>query len=121
LFAHEVWQKLYDLCNTLTDFPEGTLEARDLEEQLSEYLLKLNDIDLEGLCPGELADLNAFHTIISYVVSDIIHVVSMWSLKDILGAGYEYPGLLEDTKKDVAPESLSVGRIESDDTLKRIY
>jgi hypothetical protein len=121
LFAHKVWQKLYDLCNRLTDFPEGRSEARDLEEQLSEYLLKLNDIDLDGLCPGEHADLNNFYTIISYVVYDIMHVVSMWSLKDILGAGYEYPGLLEDTKNDVVPESLSVGRIESDDTLKRIY
>ena len=66
-------------------------------------------------------NLNNFYTIISYVVYDIMHVVSEWSLKDILGSGYEYPGLLEDTKNDVVPESLSVGRIESDDTLKRIY
>lgn len=33
----------------------------------------------------------------------------------------DYPELLEDTECDIVPEDLSVGRIESDDTMKRIY
>lgn len=121
LFAMNIWQTLYDLCNKLTDFPEGSLDARDLKEQLETYLLKLDDIDLEGLCPGVHADLNTFYIAISYVATDILEVVSDWSLRDILEPRYEQPGLLEDAQNDVAPESLSVGRIENDDTLKRIY
>ena len=121
LFAHKVWEKLYELCDTLTNFPDNSFDARDVEDQLNSFLGKLDDIEFEGLLPGQHADLNEFYQVVSPVSYDLIGVVSNWSLRDILYSGYEAPGLLDDTMQDVIPMDPSVGRIENYDTPKRIY
>lgn len=121
LFAHNVWERLYELCDRLTDFPDNSSDARDVEDQLNAFLGKLDDIEFEGLLPDQHADLNDFYKVVSSISYDLIGVVSNWSLRDILYSGYEAPGLLDDTMQDVIPMVPSVGRIENDDTPKRIY
>lgn len=120
LFAHNVWERLYELCDRLTDFPDNSSDARDVEDQLNAFLGKLDDIEFEGLLPGQHADLNEFYKVISSISDDLIEVVPNCSLRDILASGYETPGLLDDTMQDVVPMDPNVGRIENDDTLKRI-
>ncbi len=121
VFAHNVWESLYELCDRLTDFPADSSDARDVEDQLNAFLGKLDDIEFEGLLPGQHTDLNEFYKVISSIFYDLMCIVSNWSLRDILGSGYETPSLLDDTMQDVLPMDPSVGRIENDDTLKRIY
>ena len=120
LFAQNVWKRLYELCDRLTDFPDNSSDARDVEDQLNAFLGTLDDIEFEGLLPGQHADLNEFYKVISSVSYDLIGVVSNWSLRDILYSGYEAPGLLDDTMQDVIPIDPSVGRIENDNRPKRI-
>ena len=81
----------------------------------------MDDIEFEGLLPDQHADLNDFYKVVSSISYDLIGVVSNWSLRDILYSGYEALGLLDDTMQDVIPMVPSVGRIENDDTPKRIY
>ena len=120
LFAHNVWDRLYELCDRLTDFPDNSSDARDVEDQLNAFLGKMDDIEFEGLLPGQHADLNEFYKVISSISDDLIEVVPNCSLRDMLASGYETPGLLDDIMQDVVPMDPNVGRIENDDTLKRI-
>ena len=120
LFAHNVWERLYELCDRLTDFPYNSSDARDVEDQLNAFLGKMDDIEFEGLLPGQHADLNEFYKVISSISDDLIEVVPNCSLRDMLASGYETPGLLDDIMQDVVPMDPNVGRIENDDTLKRI-
>ena len=125
LFAHKVWGKLFELCDTLTGSAYHT--DCDTEDELNDLLSKLEDAGLEDLLNSDDEDvLIRLVKIVEPITYDVVGVVGCWSLRDITRGNTYNPDLCH---PDLLPSALSaedftevnIGKIAADDNMKRVY
>ena len=125
LFAHKVWSKLYELCDTLTRSAYHT--DCDTEDELNDLLSKLEDAGLEDLLNSDDEDvLIRLAKIVEPITHDVEGVVGYGSLRDITRENTYSPDLCH---PDLLPSALSaedftevnIGEIAADDHIKRVY
>ena len=125
LFAHKVWSKLYELCDTLTGSAYHT--DCDTEDDLNGLLNKLEDAGLEDILNSDDEDvLIRLAKIVEPITHDVVGVVGCWSLRDITRGNAYSPDLCH---PDLLPSALSaedftevnIGEIAADDKMNRVY
>ena len=102
LFARDIWSKLYELCDRLTDSPKN--EDVVTESELKSFLDKLADI-------------------VWSMTHDVVAVVGNWSLRDIIGTNdfSNDPTLLSSVNSAEDFTEVSIGKISADNKTKRVY
>ncbi|MBO7263220.1 MAG: hypothetical protein J6U93_01720 [Alistipes sp.] len=119
LFAHKVWSKLYELCETLPNPECG--KDRYTEDDLNGLLSKLEDAGLEDLLNSADEDvLISLAKIVESINHVVVGVVGCWSLRDITRGNTYNPDLCH---PDLLPTALSaedfaevnIGKIAADD------
>ncbi|MBO7190218.1 MAG: hypothetical protein J6V55_06505 [Alistipes sp.] len=122
LFAHKVWSKLYELCETLPNPECG--KDRYTEDDLNGLLSKLEDAGLEDLLNADDEDvLIRLAKIVESITHDVVRVVGCWSLRDITRGNTYSPNLCH---PDLLPSALSaedfaevnIGKIAADDKIR---
>lgn len=122
LFARDIWSKLYELCDRLTDSPKN--EDAVTESELKSFLDKLESVGLEALLDADEENaLGRLADIVWSMSHDVVAVVGNWSLRDIIGTNdfSNDPTLLSSVSSAEDFTEVSIGKISADNKTKRVY
>lgn len=122
LLARDIWSKLYELCDRLTDSPKN--EDAVTESELKSFLDKLEGVGLEALLDADEENaLGRLADIVWSMSHDVVAVVGKWSLRDIIGTNdfSNDPTLLSSVNSAEDFTEVSIGKISADNKTKRVY